>query len=119
MSVQQRRDVPPRQFGEQLVLGRVAGLPFGHVDAFGFQVCDVSTAEMLGSIAVTEYGGTIAEGSKLPRIGFDFGSALAIEISGGEAPYWRVVFIESVGVVGPEQAYFRHPFASDNSIAEE
>ena len=39
---QQRGDVRPRQLCEQLVLGRVAGLPFGHVDAFGLQLRDVN-----------------------------------------------------------------------------
>lgn len=84
---QQRGDMLPRQFGKQLMFGRVAGCPFSDVDAIAFQFLDIFTAEMLRRIAVTKYGRAVSEGREPFRIGLDFGSAVAVEVGDGEAPH--------------------------------
>src|SRR5258708_12822693 len=77
---QQLRDMLPRQFGKQLMLGRVTGFPFGNVDATAFQFLDIFAAEMLRSIAVTKYTRPISEGPDPFRTGLAFANALPLEI---------------------------------------
>src|SRR5258708_21574988 len=106
----------PRQFGKQLMFGRVAGFPFGNVDAIAFQFLDIFTAEMLRSIAVTKYGCPVSKRREPFRIGFDFGSTVAIEVGGGETPHRRVGLIEAELVTSTQQSDFRHPVAGDYAI---